>query len=81
MQGAEQCIYTGVVCEDGAFLSPSCVFTNVINLQAFIEWKREHRNIVLKIGASVGTGAAAAGNKSDFPAAGPSVLSAGSTTK
>lgn len=50
-------VYTGVVCEDGVFLGPSCVFTNVINPRAFIERKSEFRNTVLKIGASVGANA------------------------
>lgn len=50
-------VYTGVICEDGVFLGPSCVFTNVINPRAFIEKKSEFRNTVLKKGASVGANA------------------------
>lgn len=50
-------VYTGVVCEDGVFLGPSCVFTNVINPRAFIERKSEYRKTVVKKGASVGANA------------------------
>lgn len=50
-------VYTGVVCEDGVFLGPSCVFTNVINPRAFIERKSEYRRTVIKKGASVGANA------------------------
>lgn len=50
-------IYTGVVCEEGVFLGPSCVFTNVINPRAFIERKSEYRKTTLKKGASVGANA------------------------
>lgn len=50
-------VYTGVVCEDGVFLGPSCVFTNVINPRAFIERKSEYRRTVIKEGASVGANA------------------------
>lgn len=50
-------VYTGVVCEDGVFLGPSCVFTNVINPRAFIERKSEYRKTVVKEGASIGANA------------------------
>lgn len=50
-------VYTGVICEDGVFLGPSCVFTNVVNPRAFIERKSEYRKTVLKEGASVGANA------------------------
>lgn len=50
-------VYTGVVCEDGVFLGPSCVFTNVINPRAFIERKSEYRKTTIKKGASVGANA------------------------
>ncbi len=50
-------VYTGVVCEDGVFLGPSCVFTNVINPRAFIERKDEYRKTVIKKGASIGANA------------------------
>ena len=50
-------VYTGVVCEDGVFLGPSCVFTNVINPRAFIERKSEYRQTTIKKGASIGANA------------------------
>ena len=50
-------VYTGVVCEDGVFLGPSCVFTNVINPRSFIERKNEYRKTVVKQGASIGANA------------------------
>ena len=50
-------VYTGVVCEDGVFLGPSCVFTNVINPRAFVERKHEYRQTVIKEGASIGANA------------------------
>lgn len=50
-------VYTGVVCEDGVFLGPSCVFTNVINPRAFIERKSEYRKTTIRKGASVGANA------------------------
>lgn len=50
-------VYTGVICEDGVFLGPSCVFTNVINPRAFIERKNEYRRTTVKKGASIGANA------------------------
>ena len=50
-------VYTGVVCEDGVFLGPSCVFTNVINPRAFIERKNEYRKTIIRQGASIGANA------------------------
>lgn len=50
-------VYTGVICEDGVFLGPSCVFTNVINPRAFIERKDEYRKTTVKKGASIGANA------------------------
>ena len=50
-------VYTGVICEDGVFLGPSCVFTNVINPRSFIERKSEYRKTVVKKGASIGANA------------------------
>lgn len=50
-------VYTGVTCEDGVFLGPSCVFTNVNNPRSFIERKDEYRLTLLKKGASVGANA------------------------
>lgn len=50
-------VYTGVICEDGVFLGPSCVFTNVINPRSFIERKDEYRKTTIKKGASIGANA------------------------
>lgn len=50
-------VYTGVVCEDGVFLGPSCVFTNVINPRSFVERKNEYRKTTIRKGASVGANA------------------------
>ena len=46
-----------MICEDGVFLGPSCVFTNVINPRAFIERKDEYRKTTVKKGASIGANA------------------------
>ena len=50
-------IYTGVICEDGVFLGPSCVFTNVINPRSYVERKNEYRQTIVKQGASIGANA------------------------
>ena len=50
-------VYTGVICGDGVFLGPSCVFTNVINPRAFMERKHEFRKTVVQEGASIGANA------------------------
>lgn len=50
-------LYAGVVCEDGVFLGPSCVFTNVINPRALIEKKSEFRKTVLRLGCTIGANA------------------------
>ena len=50
-------IYSGVICEDGVFLGPSMVFTNVINPRAFIEKKHEFKQTIVKRGASIGANA------------------------
>ena len=50
-------LYTGVICEDDAFLGPSCVFTNVINPRSFINRKDEFRTTLVKHGATVGANA------------------------
>ena len=47
-------VYMGVIYEDGVFLGPSCVFTNVINPRSEIERKDEYRKTLLKRGASIG---------------------------
>lgn len=57
-------LYTGVVCEDGVFLGPSMVFTNVINPRSFIERKDEYRQTLVKRGATIGANATiVCGNK------------------
>ena len=50
-------IYTGVECEDGVFLGPSMVFTNVINPRAFIEKKAEYKTTLMRRGATIGANA------------------------
>lgn len=50
-------VYTGIECEDGVFLGPSCVFTNVINPRSFIERKTEYKKTIVKKGASIGANA------------------------
>ena len=50
-------IYTGVICEDGVFLGPSCVFTNVINPRSYVERKNEYRQTIVRQGASIGANA------------------------
>lgn len=50
-------VYEGVICEDGVFLGPSMVFTNVINPRAFIERKHEYRQTLVRRGASIGANA------------------------
>ena len=50
-------VYTGVVCEDGVFLGPSCVFTNVINPRSFVSRRAEYRKTLVKRGASIGANA------------------------
>ena len=50
-------VYKGVVVEDGAFLGPSMVFTNVINPRSFIERKDEFKTTVVRKGATIGANA------------------------
>lgn len=50
-------VYTGVYVEDGAFLGPSMVFTNVYNPRGFIERKHEYRDTYIKRGATIGANA------------------------
>ena len=50
-------LYQGVECEDGVFLGPNCVFTNVINPRSFIEKKDQLRRTIVKKGATVGANA------------------------
>ncbi len=50
-------VYKGVVVEDGAFLGPSMVFTNVINPRSFIERKDEFKTTIVRKGATIGANA------------------------
>lgn len=50
-------IYTGVVCEDGVFLGPSMVFTNVVNPRSFVSRKQEFKATLVQKGASIGANA------------------------
>ncbi len=47
-------MYSGVICEEGVFLGPNCVFTNVINPRAEFEKKDQFQKTILKRGATVG---------------------------
>jgi len=50
-------VYAGVECEDGVFLGPSMVFTNVINPRATIERKDEFKVTRVGRGATIGANA------------------------
>lgn len=50
-------IYQGVECEDGVFLGPNCVFTNVINPRSFIEKKDQIKKTIVRRGATIGANA------------------------
>lgn len=50
-------IYTGVICEDGVFLGPSMVFTNVINPRSFVTRRDEFKPTIVRKGASIGANA------------------------
>lgn len=50
-------LYSGIECEDGVFLGPNCVFTNVSNPRSFIERKSEFKKTVIKHGATIGANA------------------------
>ncbi len=47
-------VYTGVICEDGVFLGPSMVFTNVINPRSSVKRREEFKRTIIKKGASIG---------------------------
>lgn len=47
-------IYTGVICEDDAFLGPSMVFTNIINPRSAIIRKDSYVSTLVEKGASIG---------------------------
>jgi len=50
-------IYTGVDCEDDAFLGPSMVFTNVINPRSAVNRRNEYMKTTVRKGASIGANA------------------------
>ncbi len=50
-------IYKGVILEEGAFIGPSVVFTNVYSPRAFIERKNEFLPTLIKKGATIGANA------------------------
>ena len=50
-------VYEGVTCEDGVFLGPSMVFTNVINPRSAVSRKRELMKTVVRAGATIGANA------------------------
>jgi len=50
-------IYTGVKLEDGVFIGPSVVFTNVLNPRSFINRMNETKPTLVKKGASIGANA------------------------
>lgn len=47
-------IYDGVVLEEGVFVGPSAVFTNVMNPRARVERKDAYRHTRVRIGATLG---------------------------
>lgn len=47
-------LYDAVILEDGVFVGPSAVFTNVINPRAQVERKDEYRETRVRAGASLG---------------------------
>jgi len=50
-------VYTGVECEDGVFLGPSMVFTNVINPRSGVNRRDAYMKTIVKKGASIGANA------------------------
>jgi UDP-2-acetamido-3-amino-2,3-dideoxy-glucuronate N-acetyltransferase len=46
-------VYKGVLCEDGVFLGPSCVFTNVVNPRAQVDRSGEVRQTWVRRGATI----------------------------
>ena len=50
-------IYTGVICEDGVFLGPSMVFTNVMNPRSDVNRREQFTKTNVKKGASIGANA------------------------
>lgn len=50
-------IYTGVICEDDAFLGPSMVFTNITNPRSAVVRRGSYETTLVKKGASIGANA------------------------
>jgi len=50
-------VYTGVECEDGVFLGPSMVFTNIINPRSMINRRGSYVKTIVKKGATIGANA------------------------
>ena len=50
-------LYAGLVCEDGVFLGPASVYTNVVNPRSLVPRKDEFRETHIGRGASIGAGA------------------------
>ena len=50
-------VYNGLILEEGVFIGPSVVFTNVINPRSFIDRKEEFKNTIIKRGATIGANA------------------------
>ncbi len=50
-------VYEGVTCEDGVFLGPSMVFTNVINPRSTVSRKSEFMKTLVREGATIGANA------------------------
>jgi UDP-2-acetamido-3-amino-2,3-dideoxy-glucuronate N-acetyltransferase len=47
-------IYTGVICEDNVFLSPSMVFTNILNPRSAVNRRGQYIKTLVKTGATIG---------------------------
>lgn len=50
-------LYAGVLCEDGVFIGPSAVFTNVVNPRSHVNRKEEFKQTIVGKGASIGANA------------------------
>jgi len=50
-------IYSGVTCEDDAFLGPSMVFTNVTNPRSAVNRRGQYARTMVRRGASIGANA------------------------
>jgi UDP-2-acetamido-3-amino-2,3-dideoxy-glucuronate N-acetyltransferase len=50
-------IYSGVTCEEGVFLGPSMVFTNIPNPRSDVVRRDQYRNTLVKRGTTIGANA------------------------